>query len=295
MLDRSPQWVEADLRRLIIDQVQESVGLDYKAAGALGKQDQNKREIGRDVSAFANSAGGVIVYGMTENGHVPTAIDPIASAAFSKEWLENVIISNIQPRVDGSHINPVLLAGNPLGRVVYVVTIPQSYTAHQASDNRYYKRFNFQSVPMEHYEVQDTMNRAKTPIIDVRIKCQTERRDHDLHRYSLLVFLDNKGSVGARNMKLTLSLPAGLQPDTWGLAREEIAGVVRCKRRYSDAVLFPKDSLFLGEMGAGIAFDIDDARFRYVQQVNPSIEWTIYADDMARREGAVRVADLIEF
>src|SRR6266853_1123122 len=199
MLDRSPQWVEADLRRLIIDQVQESVGLDYKAAGALGKQDQNKREIGRDVSAFANSAGGVIVYGMTENGHVPTAIDPIASAAFSKEWLENVIISNIQPRVDGSHINPVLLAGNPLGRVVYVVTIPQSYTAHQASDNRYYKRFNFQSVPMEHYEVQDTMNRAKTPIIAVRIKCQTERRDHDLHRYSLLVFLDNKGSVGARN------------------------------------------------------------------------------------------------
>lgn len=141
MLERSRDWKEADLHRLIADAVLESIGLDYKAAAALATQDGVKRGIAKDVSAFANSAGGVLVYGMTEDGHRPTAIDPVNLNPFSKEWLENVIISNVQPRIDGLHINPVQLTGANAGRVVYVVTIPQSFTAHQAPDHRYYKRF----------------------------------------------------------------------------------------------------------------------------------------------------------
>src|SRR3989442_7947324 len=34
---------------------------------------------------------------------------------------------------------------------------------HQAPDNKYYYRQNFQSVPMEDYQVRDTMRRATTP------------------------------------------------------------------------------------------------------------------------------------
>src|SRR5437667_10768469 len=111
MLDRSRNWVEADLRRLIQDQVQENIELEYKAAAALGTQPNQKAEISKDVSAFANSAGGIAIYGMAENGHIPTAIDPITPQPFTKEWLENVIISNVQPRIDGLHINPVQLSG----------------------------------------------------------------------------------------------------------------------------------------------------------------------------------------
>jgi hypothetical protein len=46
-----------------------------------------------------------------------------------------------------------------------VVTLPQAMTRapHQASDNRYYKRFNFESVPMEDYEVKDVLRRATSP------------------------------------------------------------------------------------------------------------------------------------
>jgi hypothetical protein len=117
---------------------------------------------------------------MAEDGHRPTRIEPINPNPLSKEWLENVIISNIQPRIDGLHINPVQLADPHAGRrVVYVVTVPQSHTAHQAPDNRYYKRFNFQSLPMEDFEVRDTMNRGKTPTIDVDIKANLAREDRE--------------------------------------------------------------------------------------------------------------------
>jgi hypothetical protein len=53
------------------------------------------------------------------------------------------------------------LASGP-NDVAYVVEIPQSETAHPALDNRYYKRFNFESVPMADHEIRDVMHREVT-------------------------------------------------------------------------------------------------------------------------------------
>src|SRR5262249_16420863 len=48
----------SDLQRLIDDDIQESATLDYKDAAALGSSNQQRSELFKDVSAFANSAGG---------------------------------------------------------------------------------------------------------------------------------------------------------------------------------------------------------------------------------------------
>ena len=48
----------SDLQRLIDDDIQESATLDYKDAAALGRSNQQRSELFKDVSAFANSAGG---------------------------------------------------------------------------------------------------------------------------------------------------------------------------------------------------------------------------------------------
>ena len=79
-----------DINNLIIAQVQESLHLDYKGSDAI---DGNKKiEISKDVSAFANSDGGAIVYGITEVGHLPVAIDAgVDHKKFSREWIEQVI------------------------------------------------------------------------------------------------------------------------------------------------------------------------------------------------------------
>ena len=113
---------------------------------ALARTDHNKQEISKDVSAFANSAGGTIVYGVREAGHAATDIDVgYPQSDNSKEWIEQVINSNIQRRIDGTRINPVQLGASAAGNVLYVVSIPQSLRApHMAWDKRFYKRFNFQ-------------------------------------------------------------------------------------------------------------------------------------------------------
>jgi len=49
-----------------------------------------------------------------------------------------------------------------------VVVVPASIRApHQAADKRFYKRFNFESVPMEEYEIRDTANRSAVPDLDI--------------------------------------------------------------------------------------------------------------------------------
>lgn len=163
-------WSIDRLNSLIADQTEESLTLDYKRADSLQRTDGKKREITKDVSAMANSAGGTIIYGIAEyddpnKRHKPERLDPVSRGSFSKETLEQVI-SNIRPRIDGVVITPVTISDMD-NSVVFVVEIPQADTAHQATDYRYYKRFNFESVPMEDYEVRDTMSRLKYPKMEI--------------------------------------------------------------------------------------------------------------------------------
>lgn len=184
-------WQESTIREYVTNAIQESLVLDYKAADALGSSEGKKSEITKDVSAMANSAGGVIIYGVKElkdpaKKHLPEDIDPIDQTIITKEWLEQVI-NNIRPRIDGIVIHPVALS---LGanNVVYVIEIPQSSTAHQANDKRYYKRFNFLSVPMEDYEIRDVMSRAQYPKIELNfeidIETKVRRSSNDFMPYS---------------------------------------------------------------------------------------------------------------
>lgn len=152
-----PSSVE-DIERMVRDQVQESVHLDYKRSAAA---DPNKPvEIAKDVSSFANSDGGVVLYGVEEEKDkgIPVRIDDgIDPAHCSKERLEDIITSHITPRPDDVRIRALPLE---TGRVLYVIEIPKSFRGpHQASDKRYYKRHNFKSSPMEDYEISDVRNR----------------------------------------------------------------------------------------------------------------------------------------
>lgn len=149
----------AEIELLVRNQVPESIHLDYKASPAL---DPKKRdEIAKDVSAFANSDGGLLIYGVEEDktSHLPLKIDAGADPKWNREWLEQIITSNISPRIEGIEIQQFAL---PNGNSVVCVHIPKSFRGpHQASDNKYYKRFNFSSFPMEHYEVEDARSRRQ--------------------------------------------------------------------------------------------------------------------------------------
>lgn len=194
---------------LIANEVEENIHLDYKAGDALKTNDKGKNEITKDVASFANSDGGIIIYGLSENEHKPTAISPFDGNAFTKERLDQ-IISNIQPHIKGLKIYPIRIEGD-ISRSIYVVKIPRSSNApHMATDHKYYKRYNFQSVAMEDYEVRDLFSRADKPELEIDLcycKCTNEydvKYEDDSYDYKFHIGITNIGRKLCSNFKIAL-------------------------------------------------------------------------------------------
>lgn len=191
------QWDLADLLEHINDKIQEGLTLDYKSSKALARTDNFKNELSKDVSSFANSAGGRIIFGIDEAGHLPVAIDGgVDPSDFTREWLEQVINSNVQPRISGVLIKQIAVGPD---RVAYALDIPQAtaLAPHQARDHRYYKRFNFQSVAMEDYEVRDTMRRSTTPAPFIKCTVDIPKLSGDDITVNVRVQIGNKSNEPA--------------------------------------------------------------------------------------------------
>jgi predicted HTH transcriptional regulator len=163
---RSPElWEEEDVQDLITSGARENQFLEFKACDALEKKDSKRLELAKDVSAFANAAGGTIVYGLIESAstHEAERIDHgYDPSNISELWIEQVIDSKIQARIDGLVIKPVALKASG-GKVLYVVCIPASDRAPHMANHKYYKRQNFQVVAMEEYEVRQRYHREAFP------------------------------------------------------------------------------------------------------------------------------------
>lgn len=202
------EYTEKDLHILIETQAEESTYMDFKAAGALEKTDVKRSEIAKDVSAFANSDGGVIIYGIKEENHVASDFSFIDGNEYTKEWIERVINDGIQRRISGVKIFPIRVNGD-IKQTVYIVKIPRSANAPHMCIKRhiYYRRFNFESVPMEEYEVRDSFNRNTTPklkILNCHFYKTGEKGGQSL--YDLFVSIINIGQCACEDYKINIYL-----------------------------------------------------------------------------------------
>lgn len=117
---------ESDLQTLIDNEVPEGKTIDYKEA-LSGNSDSDKKEFLYDISSFANTSGGHLIFGIKEDKGVPTEICGLdisdADAVILK--LENSIRDGIAPRIPGVAAKPIFLSNN---RVVIVFWIPRSFS-----------------------------------------------------------------------------------------------------------------------------------------------------------------------
>ena len=113
-----------DLNDFIQLEVEENRHLDYKDGEALAPNEIS--EITKDVSSFANSDGGIIIYGVGEDKktHTPNSYAPIINPKITKEWLEQKI-NIIQPKIKGVLIFPIRL-NKKATKSIYIVKIPKS-------------------------------------------------------------------------------------------------------------------------------------------------------------------------
>ena len=289
-------WDEHRLNKMIQDGIEESLTVEYKGAGALAKGRND--EITKDISAMANSAGGTLIYGIAESNdparrHLPERIDPIDRKFASKEWLEN-IASQIRPRISALKIVPIQLSSS-IEHVVYVVEIPEGKTAHQATDRRYYKRYNFQSQPMDDHEVRDVMNRRAHPDISVTAKMLIHKRYRsDGQLGELVLTITNNSDVFAHHLLVVIHSPIRIQGKPIRYDNLEIDSGedgVAFKLQYSNhasAPLFPR-----GAIKHSFSFVFNATRIPEAAKELQYFRWVVFADAMPMQSGKFDVDDVI--
>ncbi|WP_316189399.1 ATP-binding protein [Bradyrhizobium sp. SZCCHNS1054] len=170
---------ESELAALHTGVVKESIHLEYKASEAIDKKsDAKKLEMARDVSAFANSDGGQIVYGMKEKDHEPDGLDTgLDPREYPEIWFEQVLQQHVTPLLTAVKPRHVPLSN---GRVAVVIDIPASKADPHQVDGRYYRRHNFNRLMMEHYEVRDMFRRSTNPDLTIEFFFDKMKKKQDL-------------------------------------------------------------------------------------------------------------------
>jgi hypothetical protein len=132
---------EADLVGQITAGVPEGILVDCKR-DMYGNSDADVREYLKDVSSFANTAGGHLLIGVAETGGVPTGTHALGGDPDKDlQRLENLARDGIEPRIAGLRMKSVPIG---TGGYVLVLRIPKSWNpphrVRARNTNRIYGR-----------------------------------------------------------------------------------------------------------------------------------------------------------
>ena len=128
-----------DLRAIVADKVLEGKTIEYKEALPRRQKDEAGKQFLRDVSSFANAAGGDLIYGIREKNGEPVEIKGLQIQNTDEERLrlENMIRDGIEPRIPGITIRPITEQGITL----LIIRIPKSWSQPHAVTYRKHWRF----------------------------------------------------------------------------------------------------------------------------------------------------------
>ncbi|MCK4358169.1 MAG: ATP-binding protein [Candidatus Cloacimonetes bacterium] len=162
---------KADLVYLKENEILEDKTLEYKEYLNFDNR-EDKKEFLADVSSFANSMGGDLIYGIKEKDGFPKEISGIKVNNLDsfRNKIENLLRDAIKPRIPSLNIQPILLEN---GNYVIIIRTKKSWLApHQVvldgllysreNCGRFYKRHNGGKHPMDVYELRDAFMQSET-------------------------------------------------------------------------------------------------------------------------------------
>jgi Putative DNA-binding domain len=207
---------EAVIARLVSERQQEDVSLEFKTkadpnTGALNRDD--KRNLAKELCAFSNSMGGLIVWGVAarkdqDDVDCATEPKPIVNIERFKSDVKRLISQALMPRHEGILVEAIP-AAQPTGAGYLAIYVERSERRPHRAElgvGRYFKRIGDSSVPMEHYDIEDSFKRLVVPWLEVEWSARPYA-SNDSSRYravAIEIHLRNPSPVTARFPYLTL-------------------------------------------------------------------------------------------
>jgi schlafen family protein len=172
----------AEVERMIDDAVVEELFLDYKRSSTplpgSSLHEDDKKNFAKAISGFANSEGGVIVWGVdcrqTKDGDVPTKAVPITQPIALKTLLDGALGALTLPSHSAVENIPLLHAADGDGFVVTYIPVGM-HVPYQALYPRadYYIRAGSNFLPTPHSVLAGMFGRTPQPNVVPIITLQT--------------------------------------------------------------------------------------------------------------------------
>jgi Putative DNA-binding domain len=203
----------SDILAFVADHRWEDLTLDFKLAPSNFANRDDRRTLATAISGFANSGGGLIVWGINARKDA----EEIDSAQQAEPLTDGLLFMSRLVEHAGNATAPVvdrvqhrLVEGN--GGPFALTLVPESDRGpHMAKlgENRYYKRSGDSFYTMEHFDIADMFGRRRKPALTLTL--EKERSGG-----SLLVFVTNVGRGIARAPYLAMTLPEHFRVSGYG-------------------------------------------------------------------------------
>lgn len=133
---------QAHIEQLIVDQTREGPHLDFKRDFPTAWNDAAKHEFLADATAFANSGGGDLVFGVEEDSQAQAlAVVPQAIPNVDQEIrrLQDFLLNLAEPRLPGVRIHAVQVSVAGNDGYAIIVRVPQSWAGpHRVRTNQHF-------------------------------------------------------------------------------------------------------------------------------------------------------------
>lgn len=209
---------EAALTAYVSNGQEEHLHLDFKTVKSANlASSDDRRNLAVAIAGFANSAGGLIIWGIearknSDGVDCATALAPVSQVQLLVTRLNALTGEATDPALDGVRHRFIEFAH---GQGIAITLVPESESGpHMAKlgENRYYKRIGDGFYKMEHYDIADMFGRRRKPKLSVFYRVVGTGDGAQVH-----LGLRNDGRATARAPFFAFQNEGTLQRSQYGL------------------------------------------------------------------------------
>ena len=192
-IDKDIKYItKEDLENLVRNHKQEDSFLDFKR-DLYGKTDTDKKELLKDVSAFANGSGGEIIIGIEEDNYSQAKTlcgFTTTNISVEKNRIEQIIMNGLEPKLDTFKVRYIHIGNH---RFVMIIRIEHSpLFPHMVSFqrfNKFYIRKSDKNLLLDVYELRNLFLKSENFMQEIR-KYNQDKIKNILEKNAILPTID---------------------------------------------------------------------------------------------------------